>query len=101
MKTLKKTNMKNFYLFVIVLIALLFVFSIPCNAQQKPNKGLTLTVTFVFREGNKSEVYARSNYRLYVANCTNLPDTVRIGTKLNAFSFKGQEDCICLFKRVR
>lgn len=93
--------MKNFFLFILFLIALLFILSLPSNAQQNIKKGITLTVTFVFREGNKSEVYARSSYRLYMANCTNLPDSVKVGTKLNAFSFKGQTDCICLFKRVR
>ena len=88
--------MSKTILTIIMLAALLFVLSLPSEAQEKPIK---LRVTSVIRNGNESQVIARSNRYFYKAICMNLPDSVKTGTILQAESFKGQTDCICLFKR--
>lgn len=84
----------------IILLTLLILVVIFAEARNKKPKQLRLTITYVHRDGADSEVWARSGYRWYMAKC-NPPDSVKIGVVITALPYRGQVDCICVFRRVK
>lgn len=84
----------------IILLTLLILVVVFAEARNKKPKQLRLTITYVHRDGADSEVWARMGGRWYMAKC-NPPDSVQIGTVLSASAYRGQSDCICLFKRIK
>lgn len=62
---------------------------------------LKLTVTHVEKDGDKKEVWAKAGYRIYKANCTGIPDSVKVGTVISSVPCKSKIQCPCVFVRVR
>jgi len=84
----------------LLLIALLILVSISLQAKNKKPKVFHLTVTYIHREENNNELWAKTKRYLYMAICPVIPDSIKLGTILKADPYKGQTDCVCLFKRV-
>lgn len=78
--------MKNFILFIIVLIALLFVLSLPSNAQSKRDKPLKVLVQQIEKIGDSIEVYVKwhnSKYRHgdlhFFKTFKTIPENLKVG----------------------
>ena len=81
-----------------VLIVLAFA---SCTVS-RPSGPIKLTVTHIIPNGYKSgikEVWARKGYKVFMAQCEGLPDTVKVGTVLTALP--ADKPCNCLFHRIR
>lgn len=78
---------------------IILILAIAAAGCAAPKPAIRLRVTHI--EGK--EVWARSSYRIYMANCRNLPDSVRPGTVLTVQPYNGQPDslCNCIFKRIK
>lgn len=86
-------------------IILILVIAAAGCAAPKPAI-LRLRVTHIIPNGYSSgikEVWARNSYRVYMAQCQNLSDTVKVGTVLTVLPYNGQPDslCNCVFKRIK
>ena len=69
-------------------------------AVTRPSQSIRLTVTYVHREGNIAQVQARNGYKWYKAKCTNLSDTVKVGTVITADPTQNKK-LDCLFFRIK
>lgn len=78
---------------------IVFAFASCTVSKQAPN--INLTVTYVHREGNNSELQARRGYQWWAANCKGLPDSVKLGTVITAQPTKRPDTCQCAFKRIK
>lgn len=78
---------------------ILLAFAIAAGCAAPKPAILRLRVTHI--EGK--EVWARNSYRVYMAQCHNLSDTVKVGTVLTVRPYNGQPDslCNCVFKRIK
>jgi hypothetical protein len=68
----------------------------------RPSGPIKLTVTHIIPNGYESgikEVWARKGYKVFMAQCEGLPDTVKVGTVLTAMPT--DKPCNCLFNRIR
>lgn len=85
------------------IICAALLMSMGCAVQKPSTKVIRLTVTHVFPNGYDSgikEVWARRGYMVYMAQCENLSDTVKVGTVITAIPATN-DTCNCLFKRIK
>ena len=81
--------------------ALLTFITIILSSTAASCQEIKLTVTSIKKSEDVSLVKARSGYKWYKAYCRNLPDSVRVGTVINAIYAINGDTCKCLFRRYK
>ena len=89
--------MKKFLYIAALLTAITLLLSSMAASCQE----IQLTVTKIKKSEDVSLIKARSGYKWYKAYCKNLPDSVKVGTKILAIPAILPDTCKCLFKRYK